>query len=1264
MMKWITAGDIKNWYTSNKRHCEQTLPELLRNLILATASSVEKIEFPCGDSIAVSGWDGQLKTSATSPFFPTGSSAWEIGTSGSPRKKAEEDYSKRTNNSLGLIRSETTFVFVTPRPWPGRNKWINEKKSANEWKDVQVINADMLEQWLDSAPVVALQLAKKIGKVISSGIRDIKGFWEEWSLETSPQFSIDLIAGGRQKEIEKIRLWLTKTPSLIEVQGDSPDEPFAFLYAAIMMLPEAERLHILSRCIKVENVEQLRECISAFQSPLVIAAPASCREACGIAIQKGHHIFLVANTKVFEPKNILKLSRPQCSVIEKSLCETGFSRTKAQQFARDFGRSIPVLRRQLSRPSNFPEWADVKYDYLLIPFLLAGSWNEAIEGDRQIIEILCGMNYAKFAKELEQFLMMDDSPIYKVATVWMLRSSLDAWFLFARNLTNETLKVYKTCILKILSEIDPKYNLLPEKRFMASMFTVPSQISNWLRTGLVDSLILLAIYGDKAPKINEIQYKVNGIVKELLDSAEKWEAWESLQDILPRLAEAAPDVFIEVLEQRIEKNPEIFQELMKDDTTEIFPKCKHSGLLWALEEMAWHTQYLTRTAMILTKLAQIDTGGQWTNRPINSLKGIFRPGYPQTYATPDERLTLLDKLIFRYPEIVWKFTQGYYGSITASESYRFHWRDTNGTRRGLEPENKEDHLTYILGLQIKLLNLACLRENLTHCLKNFMTLPTNIREQLLQALIIADPAAFTKTEREEIFTQARITLRSLYNRGNGEWISHIKPLEDVLKIFTPDNIFERLGWLLTEAYPQLPQKRLENYYDDQKSVTTVREKAAQEILSQQPIENIILYAQTTRSPLSIGNIIGKVIFDINKDNLIIDTLYKQPIENHDFIIGYSYGRIEVSGSNWVIQQIARIRKEGSYISHSLALLFLGLPEKAETWLAVSAEGKDIEDEYWKYAHGYSVNKDEDCQLAVTKLLDAKRPDRALEIAGGENISLPSSLLQRLMEDFIKYLREKVKFLPTNMYAFHLGHVFNQLYERNELPNDEIAKLEWPFIDLADEISRYTTSPMAIHRILQTDPLAFSQLISFCYKCDDDSEDPIQKEINLTQEERNQFAAQAIKVLQSWKLIPGLTLDATIDQMQLETWMERARSQCTAYHRVSGADLEIGRILSYSPSDSDGMWPHIAIRNLLENLNNKVIEKSIENRICYNRGVTVRSLGEGGQQEEDLANKYIRWSVAMNIKWPRTAALLRSIAETFSGMAKNQDISIDLLSFSK
>src|SRR3989442_12754827 len=119
-MKWIDAGDIRNWIHSKQRHCAQTIPELVRRLIFATAtaSSIEEIDFPSGDSIAVGGWDGRLKTSVISPFFPTGSSGWEIGIENSPGRKANEDYKKRTADPLGFRRNETIYVFVTPRPWP------------------------------------------------------------------------------------------------------------------------------------------------------------------------------------------------------------------------------------------------------------------------------------------------------------------------------------------------------------------------------------------------------------------------------------------------------------------------------------------------------------------------------------------------------------------------------------------------------------------------------------------------------------------------------------------------------------------------------------------------------------------------------------------------------------------------------------------------------------------------------------------------------------------------------------------------------------------------------------------------------------------------------------------------------------------------------------------------------------------------------------------------------------------------------------------
>ena len=42
-------------------------------------------------------------------------------------------------------------------------------------------------------------------------------------------------------------------------------------------------------------------------------------------------------------------------------------------------------------------------------------------------------------------------------------------------------------------------------------------------------------------------------------------------------------------------------------------------------------------ALALARLAQLDPGGRWANRPDRSLNQIFLPWRPQTTATPDER---------------------------------------------------------------------------------------------------------------------------------------------------------------------------------------------------------------------------------------------------------------------------------------------------------------------------------------------------------------------------------------------------------------------------------------------------------------------------------------------------------------------------------------------------------------------------------------------------------------------------------------------------
>jgi hypothetical protein len=101
------------------------------------------------------------------------------------------------------------------------------------------------------------------------------------------------------------------------------------------------------------------------------------------------------------------------------------------------------------------------------------------------------------------------------------------------------------------------------------------------------------------------------------------------------------------------------------------------------------------------------------------------------------------------------------------------------------------------------------------------------------------------------------------------------------------------------------------------------------------------------------------------------------------------------------------------------------------------------------------------------------------------------------------------------------------------------------------------------------------------------------------------------------------------------------------------------MLARSPADLDNLWPQVTIRNVIERLNNRLIEEQIEIGVLNARGETLRNLDEGGRQERDLATKFKTLSDGFIAQWPRTAAILRSIAESYEHRAKREDIDSDL-----
>jgi hypothetical protein len=1262
MDKWVTAGEIEAFADAHGGACQGLLPELVQRLLLATAKSIDRINFPNGSSISQSGWDGHLETVAASAFFPTGVSGWEMSIESRPNQKANKDYTARVQNSLGLSPNRTSFVFVTPRVWSGRGKWESEKRAEKHWADVRAIGADGLETWLASAPAVALWFARKIKKVVSDGIRDLEEVWEEWSVATSPAITPGIVISGRTQEQGEVHQWLAKGPGVIKMQGDSPDESFAFLYAAIVALPEADRLKALSRCVVVRDITQMRECARAFQTPLIIVAPGECIEAAPSVMDKGHHVFLSMNSDTVDFSGVVRLPRCRREPLEQALRDAGMSQIDAQRHLRESGRSIPVLRRQLFRSGlgRAPAWAESNFAASLIPVLLVGAWKENNEDDKKILESLSGKSYKDFVKELNKIVLIDDSPIRHIGNVWMLKSPLDAWFLLARHLNSEYLNRFRTAINSVLSSTDPKYELPPEQRWAASVYGKIRLYSQWLRKGVVESLVLLAVFGDRITGENvDAQAFADSVVRGILGDAEKWEIWASLKEETPQLAEASPDSLLEVVEGKVKTNPSMFKELMSDDDT-IFGECRHSGLLWGLESIAWMPDYFPRAASALHDLAKIDGGGRWNNRPANSLKDLFLPGLPQTYSGPEDRLAVFDTLAAEDPEMMWKFIEDHIHGGSMSAAYQFRWRDSGGERGGLDAESPDWQNIYRSGIYPRVEKLiSATLGTLIAATNSFISLGEDLQKCVLAGLQNIHTDQISKDERAQMLKSLRHTLNWLNSYGEEKQKKYVPELTKELKRFSPTDTLERVDYLFSDSWPRLPEGEERTGTGQQEAIDKARQRAARDLLDDLSIEQILDYGIQLPNIGILAHSLGRAVKDKKEDTAVLNAMISRIATGSHALITYSMGRVETKGEQWVLDQIKSLKKAGNINVDVLASIYRGLPEGIATWSKIGAEGSELELAYWKTASGYSRTGtfEEDAPIAVEKLLDAGRPQMALQIAGGPKVSISSNLSKRLLQDLLSLaVKEKRQLNVDPMFEYYINNLFNQLYETKELPLDEIAKLEWPYVQVFDRYDRGQHAPRGLHDRLLKEPSFFAEIISLLYKDDDGNSS---KNENLTDEQAENIASNAREVLESWRRIPGVSEDGTLDELVLNQWIDAVRQKCTEIKHIKGCDLKLAEILSRAPSDPDGNWPHVAVRNLLERLQNKLIEDHIPFAIYNSRGVVSRSLDAGGKQERELSDKYKTMSKAVRAKWPRTAKVLQAIASMYDSDAKREDIDSDL-----
>ncbi|NNG68274.1 hypothetical protein, partial [Caldanaerobacter subterraneus] len=325
-------------------------------------------------------------------------------------------------------------------------------------------------------------------------------------------------------------------------------------------------------------------------------------------------------------------------------------------------------------------------------------------------------------------------------------------------------------------------------------------------------------------------------------------------------------------------------------------------------------------------------------------------------------------------------------------------------------------------------------------------------------------------------------------------------------------------------------------------------------------------------------------------------------------------------------------------------------QNRETWNLLEKFTPQIQQEYWeKIQPRFFDLPIEDKIYVLEKLMSVKRYFTVLDTTAMFAEEIPPKIIADLLR---KAALEKSIDDFRVVDPWDIEKLFETLDQSRKIGRDKIAELEWLYLPiLASEGSE--RPPKMLHQELSTNPEFFAEVIKYVYKPKNESKDEEREE--LPQELKKQRARLAWQLLDTWKTIPGSDISGRIDYQKLKSWVDKARDICIKLNRLEDCDKHIGQVLAYAVPDEDGNWPPEEVCRIIDEIQSKELESGFGNGILYSeRKVFAKSPFEGGTQERALAERYRKHAEKLSTAFPKTASILRRIAESYELEARRED----------
>ena len=1206
----ITAVELNQW--ADRADAKQVFPELMRRL-LANTPGVTNIDIRSHEGTAAPGWDG-IATSKGSPFLPQGELWFEFGTNKDPKRKAQNDYSKRKEDPRN---NEHTFIFATPRNWPGGQNWQEERKSDNHFADVKVIDAYTLEAWLKETPSIHYWISERLGRSPQM-VSTLEKWWNSLERKLEEKIPSEFFSSGRLKECNQLLKYLAlenKEDNYITIISRSKDDILAFIYATL----KDNSTH-LSRTLIIKDKNTWEHVINTKQNLILIPL---FNELDSANLELYRHKIIVATDGEFttNKNTVAELSKINRGSSTEVLRKGGFSHEESHRLSGLAHRDINAFFRALSNTiiKKLYWLQDPETVAVIAPLILMGSWEKQIKEDLQLIQDIIGKPIQEVDHLLTRLNNSSDSPFIDSAGAWKLTNALEIAKWVLPDLEYSARTKWQEFIPKIL---------------------LSSEYSGTLRHHVAKGLILASVSTENLSEDRKLKYYVDQVVNDLLnkyiEDSEK-DLFNKLSTFFPELAEASPEIFINFFELYLTHSLHSVENIFRDGYQKGFRiSSPHVSLLWAFEKLCWFPDYYTRSVDLLSKLASIDPGGTLqSNRPLDSLEKVLSRDLLEIAVSNDDKIFNIERILKRYPDIGWKVIIRLWPEVPARNRfieyhtplYRYYHKSH------VTHSDKDAYLNELVDITIK--NVGCKLNQWVEILPRINSLSNSLQNKIiakLEELVLSE-----KWNSEEIYKLWKI-LDSLITKHErfltAKWAlktSERNKLRDISQILVQEDDLRYNVKFFNHEPPILEGLK----YGDQNYFEVLRKFQINSIrkIVNKDIKALDLIIEEADFP----NIVGFCLAQVSEfpEQYALTWLKSNSPNFQKAASEFFRNKINDRGLEWLKSIFSKLNIE----QETKSALIILVPFSRTHWNGIKSLESELVSTYLEKSTYRPVTND-DFKEEVDIFLQNGYYWRALEVL--------DYMIQSEQNLDLRHVRKSLlKFISSNFFSCRPQETSLNVLNILTWLEKEYPKYPYtPFIEfLFFDGSNYPSN--ALYQELIDNHIKFTLLFKTAYSENNKIE--------------SKCKSRAVSVLESWSTLPGLNEDGSIGKQYLDKWIFAVRDRLEGYVYSSIGNRYIGRILACSPLGKDDIWPAEEVRDIIESLECPDVEEGILLGRLNQRGVTTRGIYTGGIQERELAQKYRAEAEQITIRYPRTARILHNIAADLESQAHGFDKGAERLS---